>query len=474
MSDNNLPIIPVILCGGAGMRLWPLSRSLFPKQFIPLFGECLFEQTLSRLHKLNVAHTIIMCNSTGRFFVADSMRGRQPEDYTIILEPSMRNTAAAITLAALSALEKQKDGILLVLPSDHLVKEVAAFADAVQLAVPAAAEGSLVTFGIVPQYPETGYGYIQRGKEISPGVHQVSNFREKPDQTTASQWLKQGDTYWNSGVFLFRAQSYLDAVGQYAPKILKASQEAYQQHQERFGFTHVDHESFSRNPNVSIDCAVMEKADNVVVVPADFGWSDIGSWESLSTLFQDDAQKNLYEGDVTFHNASNNIVYSDGRMIAVLGMEDCVVVDTRDVTLVAKRTKVQNIKQLVQKLEDRDCPRVHEHCQVFRPWGNYESIDEDKGFQVKRIVVNPGQKISLQLHHQRSEHWVIVRGTAHIVRGEEELVLKQNESIYIPAETKHCLENRGTDSLFLVEVQCGDHLGEDDIVRFEDFYGRDK
>ena len=467
-------LIPVILCGGAGTRLWPLSRNSFPKQFIPLLERSLFDRTLERLSGLNIEHMIVMCSVEHQFLVTDTLRCNGIENYTLILEPCIRDTAPAVALSALSALDNLGDHLLLVLPSDHLVNDVSMFEQMVSRSLDVAVAGSLVTFGIVPKYAETGYGYICKGGEISDGIYKALEFCEKPSAETAASWIEQGNYYWNSGMFLFKAQTYLDAISRYAPDILTACEKAYAKCSQDMKIIQIDETEFSKSTKISIDYAVMEKAENTVVVPADIDWNDIGSWNSLSALFSQDGQNNAYKGDVVFEQSKNNIVYSESCLVTLLGLNDCVVASTRDAILVAKRDQVQNVKQLVNHLKDNNRREVAEHCKVFRPWGSYESVDAADGFQVKRIIVDPGQKLSLQLHHHRSEHWIIVKGTAHITRGEEEIVLETNQSTYIPVGVKHRLENRDTEPLYFIEVQCGDYLGEDDIVRFEDVYGRVK
>ena len=481
-QQGSLNLIPVILCGGAGMRLWPLSRKYFPKQFVPLpineHKDNLFHVTLQRTAAFKPQQVVIVCNKAHRFFVSDSLHGFDDVDFSILLEPVARNTAPAIALAAFRIVEQQGDGLMLVLPSDHMVADVAGFERVVRTALPAAAD-HLVTFGIVPERPETGYGYIRKGGALmvagqkADTAFHAAEFKEKPDTATAQHWLETGDYYWNSGMFLFKASMYLEQLKSYAPEVHAGSAEAYAKHSRDLNFICAEEESFASCPDISVDYAVMEKADKVALVPARIGWNDIGSWDAFASLLQHDDCGNALVGDAVFKDASGNIVYADGRLVTVLGVEDCVIAETPDAVLVAKREKAQDVKQLVEKLREykRD-DEIENHRKVYRPWGSYESVDAGDGFQVKRLIVNPKQSLSLQMHHHRCEHWVVVCGEVSVTRGEEQFMLGANQSTYIAAETRHRLENLGDKPAHLIEVQCGDYLGEDDIVRFEDNYGR--
>ncbi len=478
--ENQLNLTPVVLCGGAGTRLWPLSRKRFPKQFAPVpspggTGSNLFRATLERATSLAPERVLLLCSEDARFFVSDNLSGFKGVDFSILVEPVSRNTAPAIALAAFDLIEHDGDGLMLVLPSDHVVSDRDGFAKAVHAAASAAREGMLATFGVVPERAETGYGYVRRGEVLDLGageVYRAAAFHEKPDLATAQRWLESGEYYWNSGMFLFKASAYLEQLRAVAPEIHAACEKAYAGRTPNLDFVCAEREAFEACPDISVDYAVMEKAGNVALVPAKIGWSDVGSWEALAPLLDGDGDGNASAGDVVFADASNNVVYAGGRLVAVLGVDDCIIAETSDAVLVAQRGKAQEVKRMVEKLRGLGRVQATEHRKVYRPWGSYESVDAAAGFQVKRIVVNPGQSLSLQLHHRRSEHWVVVRGEVLVTRGDERFTLRVNESTYIPVETKHRLENPGTDPAHLIEVQCGDYLGEDDIERFEDNYGR--
>ena len=482
-------LVPVILCGGAGTRLWPLSRKRFPKQFAPLpaggvpgHESNLFRATVARARSLSPERMIVVCNEMHRFFVADNLRrnGMAADDVVTLVEPVSRNTAPAIALAAFEVVERgDSDDLILVLPSDHVVAEAEGFMQAVRTAAQAievARGGLLVTFGVVPECAETGYGYIRRGDpiEINEGgeIYRAAEFREKPDAETAKCWFEDGRHYWNSGMFAFTARTYLARLRALAPEIHAACAAAWEKRTRDFEFVCVEQASLETCPDVSVDYAVMEKADDVAVVPARLGWSDVGSWDALARLFERDGDGNAAVGDAALLDASDNVVYAGHRLVALLGVKDCIVAETPDAVLVAGRARSQDIKRLVGDLREREHVAAGEHSKVYRPWGSYERIDAAEGFQVKRLVVNPGQSLSLQLHRRRSEHWVVVRGTVRVTRGDEQFMLGVNQSTYIPAETKHRLENLRNEPAHLIEVQCGDYLGEDDIVRFEDDYGR--
>jgi mannose-1-phosphate guanylyltransferase/mannose-6-phosphate isomerase len=467
-------IVPVVMAGGSGTRLWPLSRKMFPKQFLSLVNSTtMFQDTLSRLqgNEFSVGLPIIVCNDEHRFIVAEQLREASITSQAIILEPVGRNTAPAVALAALDAIEKGDDPLLLVLAADHVIRDDETFRKAVVKASTAAQAGKLVTFGIVPRGPETGYGYI-KAKASTEQLASVETFVEKPDLETAKAYLASGDYFWNSGMFLFKASSYLAELKRHQPAILGAVEKAYAGKQADLDFTRLDVEAFKACPDDSIDYAVMEKTDNAAMIGLDAGWSDVGSWSSLWEESEHDAQGNVCRGDVFVHDASNNLLFSDNKMIAALGVEDLVVVDTPDAVMVSRKDKVQEVKQIVKQLEKQDRSEAHFHREVARPWGCYDSIDMGERFQVKRITVKPGAKLSLQMHHHRAEHWIVVSGTALVTIGDKERMLSENESTYIPIGMTHRLENPGVLPLEMIEVQSGSYLGEDDIVRFDDTYGR--
>jgi len=468
-------ITPCILSGGAGTRLWPLSREAYPKQFLPLTGEQnLFSQTLARItHLPNATAPLVICNADHRFLVAENLRLEGHDTADIVLEPVGRNTAPAAAIAALAAQHAHGDNaLLLLMPADHVIENPTAFVDAVNTAEPLAATGSLITFGIVPHAPETGYGYIRAGDALATNVHAVAEFVEKPDAETAARYVTSGEYAWNSGIFLFSARSYLDALAEFAPAIHSACQAAYAAATQEWGFTQLDAAAFARCPSDSIDYAVMEKTNRAAVVPVDMGWSDVGAWNALAELGTADAQGNVLRGDVLTEQANNNLIRAESRLVVALGVHDQIIVETADAVLVADKQHAQDVKKIVAQLNavHREEP-VH-HQRVFRPWGWYESISCGERFQVKRISVSPGKRLSLQLHHQRAEHWIVVRGTARVTRGDAVFTLTEDHSTYIPIGTKHRLENPTDQPLEIIEVQSGTYLGEDDIVRFDDDFGR--
>ncbi|AMX01618.1 mannose-1-phosphate guanylyltransferase/mannose-6-phosphate isomerase [Microbulbifer thermotolerans] len=467
-------MIPVILCGGTGSRLWPLSREAYPKQFLSLTGsDTMLQATALRLDGIEeVQAPIVVCNEEHRFAAAEQLQEIGHKAQAILLEPCARNTAPAIALAALAALETGADPLLLVLPADHMVADVAAFQRAVAEASALAEAGHLVTFGIVPTRAETGYGYIRRGEAVGEGGWKVAEFVEKPDAATAERYLADGGYAWNSGIFLFRAARYIEELGQHQPEILDACRAAFAGAARDLDFTRVDAEAFSSCPEDSVDYAVMEKTESAAVVPMDAGWSDVGSWSALWELSERDDDDNLLHGDALAEDSSGCLVRADSRLVGLLGVRDLVVVDTDDALLIADKQRVQEVKRLVQRLNAASRSETRRHRKVYRPWGYYDSIDAGPRFQVKRIVVKPGRQLSLQMHHHRAEHWIVVRGTAKVTRGDEELLVTENQSTYIPLGVVHRLENPGTIPLELIEVQSGSYLGEDDIVRFDDSYGR--
>ena len=480
-------LVPVVLCGGAGARLWPLSRKQHPKQFAPLLGlggsdsdgDTLFRRTMDRVARLDSRHSIVVCGAAHRFFVAAGLRESERRDCTIISEPHQRGTAPAAALAALEARRQFDDALLLLMPSDHIIADVEAFAAAVDAAAKvAAAEETIVLFGIPPRGVETEYGYIQL-QQPWPGdagaVLEVAAFHEKPDRDTAADYLARGDVCWNSGLFLLRASTYLNAVARFEPGILESCERALANHGDAAGFIEPHAECFAACRAISIDHAVIERADNLTVMAADMGWSDVGNWKRLADadVFTADANDNRMRGDVVCRDAARNIVHGDGgRLVSILGVDDCIVVDTADALLVADAERASDIADLVDDLRAQQRAEVDAPRRVHRPWGYYERIDHGDHFQVKRIVVNPGQSLSLQLHHRRSEHWTIVAGEARVTVGDKVFALTANQSTHIPAATRHRIENPSDEPVVFIEVQYGDYLGEDDIVRFDDRYGR--
>jgi mannose-1-phosphate guanylyltransferase/mannose-6-phosphate isomerase len=466
-------LIPVVLSGGSGTRLWPLSRELYPKQLLPLVGEfTMLQETVRRLAGLDAGSPLVVCNESHRFLVAEQLRVIAQPACAIVLEPQGRNTAPAIALAAHAAIAASGDDpLLLVLPADHVIRDTAAFQRAVKVAMEAASAGQFVTFGVVPDAPETGYGYIRRGAAMGGGFR-IDRFVEKPPLAQAEQYLKAGDHYWNSGMFLFRARRYLEELQRHAPDIAAACRAAFEGSQRDLDFTRVDAQQFAQCRSESIDYAVMEKTADAIVVPLDAGWSDVGSWSALHQACDADRDGNVKHGDVLTEDTQGSYLYSESRLVATVGLRDHVVVETKDAVLVAPKDRVQDVKQLVAKLKAAGRTEHLLHREVFRPWGSYDSIDYGDRFQVKRLTVRPGGVLSLQMHHHRAEHWVVVSGTARITRGEEVFLLEENQSTYIPVGVRHRIENPGKIELHIIEVQSGGYLGEDDIVRFEDQYGR--
>lgn len=470
-----MKLYPVILTGGSGTRLWPLSREHYPKPLLPLMSELtLLQETANRLDSLSdLGDAVYVCNEAHRFLVAEQVvqLGKQPA--TIILEPEGRNTAPALTLAALYLESREPDSMMIVMPADHVITEQQQFIDAVVKGCPLAGQGELVTFGVVPETPETGYGYIKRSNELAGGdAYRVARFVEKPDQATAGQYLEEGDYYWNSGIFLMRAGRWLEEINQTRPDILECCREAMQQATQDSDFFRVQRDVFLACPSDSIDYAVMEKTQRAAVVPFAAGWSDVGAWPALWNVCPQDKDGNVIQGDVITQDTHNALLLARHRCLATVGVDDLIVVETADAVLVASKDKAQDVKHIVNQLKDRDREEYRVHRRVYRPWGSYEGIDAGPGFQVKRLTVKPGASLSLQLHHQRAEHWVVVKGAARVTCGERVFSLQVNESTYIPLGEKHRLENPGETPLEVIEVQSGAYLGEDDIVRFEDVYDR--
>ncbi|MBU2049755.1 MULTISPECIES: mannose-1-phosphate guanylyltransferase/mannose-6-phosphate isomerase [Stenotrophomonas] len=465
-----LPILPVILSGGSGTRLWPLSREAYPKQFLPLVGDVtMLQATWNRVAAIAGKAPIVVANQEHRFMAAEQLRECNVTPQALILEPIGRNTAPAIAIAALQALATGEDALLLVLPSDHVVRDDAAFHAAVGQAAIAADAGKLVTFGIVPTAPETGYGYIKA--QAGVGVRAVDRFVEKPDLATAQQYVASGEYYWNSGMFLFKASRYLEELEALQPAILSACRTALDKASRDTDFIRLDADAFAASPNDSIDYAVMEKTADAAVVPLDAGWNDVGSWSALWEVSDKDADGNACHGDVIALDCRNSYAYGT-RLIAMVGLQDVVVVETDDAVFVGHKDRVQDVKEIVGQIKRDGRSEAAAHRKVYRPWGAYDSIDNGARFQVKRITVKPGATLSLQMHHHRAEHWIVVSGTAEVTRGDDVILLTENQSTYIPLGVTHRLKNPGKLPLELIEVQSGSYLGEDDIVRFEDQYGR--
>ncbi len=476
-------LIPIVLSGGSGTRLWPLSREKYPKQLLPLVGEdSLLQATIRRIEGftgIQLEAPMVVCNEEYRFVIAEQLRLIDKAG-TILLEPTGRNTAPALTLAALAAMRDGADPILLVMPSDHIILDTAAFQEAVRKGVTLATEGKVVTFGITPDSPETGFGYIQFGDALTGGgAYHISRFVEKPDLATAQTYLDDGSYLWNSGLFMLRASIWIDAISLCHKDILVACRAAWDEGSTDGEFLRVGKESFAQCPSDSIDYAVMERIaagesslPPGAVIPLVAGWSDVGAWDSLWQVLPKDTEGNASQGDVLLHDCRNTLVMSGGRLVACVGVEDVVVVETPDAILVVHKNKTQDVKKIVDslKLEGRSEGRLHR--KVFRPWGWYDGIDAGERFQVKRIVVKPGASLSLQMHHHRAEHWIVVHGTAQVTRGDSSYLVSENESTFIPLGTRHRLGNPGCVPLEMIEVQSGSYLGEDDIVRFEDIYGR--
>lgn len=467
-------MIPIVLAGGTGSRLWPLSRSLSPKQFMKVEGDnSMLQATLKRLDGLSCDAPMIITNEEHRFIVAEQVRLTGQKTSAIILEPIGRNTAPAIALAALETIRRQNDALLLILAADHVIGDIPAFHDAVNRAAVIAEEGRLVTFGIVPTKPETGYGYIRSGEPTNEHAFEITEFIEKPDLQTAEKYLKDGGYFWNSGMFMFTAKRYLEELEKYRPDILDACRKAMAETSADMSeFLRIDTKAFSACPSESIDYAVMEKTDSGCVVPLDAAWNDIGNWTALWDIADKDNNSNVLQGDILTEETNNCYIRSEDKLVATIGLDNIVVVNTKDAVLVAPKDKVQQVKQVVEKLKNDRRPEYLNHREVYRPWGKYDSIDNGDRYQVKRITVKPGGKLSLQMHHHRAEHWVVVSGTAKVYKGDETSLVSENESVYIPVGTVHALENPGKIPLELIEVQSGPYLGEDDIIRFEDVYGR--
>ena len=475
------PIIPVILCGGAGTRLWPLSRASYPKQFLSLNSsnnKSLLQNTYERISELdNIQMPIILCNEEHRFIVAEQMRGINIKPNSIILEPFGRNTAPAIALAALKSIEIEKDPILLVLSSDHEIKNNERFLDVLTKGIDYVLEDKLITFGIIPSSPEVGYGYIKSEKPFNSSKiegHKIIEFIEKPDLETAKTFVQNKCYTWNSGMFMFKAKNILEEINVYSPNILKSCREAINKSVLDLDFERLGTEEFKSCQDISIDFAVMEKTKKGVVLPLDAGWSDIGSWQSVWENSKKNQEGNFFLGNTLIEDSQNCYIRSENRLVAGLGLNNLVVIETNDAILIADKNKSQGIKNIVKKLKERKIPQGQQHLKIYRPWGHYLSIVEESRWQVKLIFVKPGEKLSLQMHHHRSEHWIVVKGTAEVEINDKRELLSENESTYIPLGSPHRLINPGKIPLTMIEVQSGSYVGEDDIVRFEDKYGRSK
>jgi mannose-1-phosphate guanylyltransferase / mannose-6-phosphate isomerase len=470
----NISLVPVILCGGSGTRLWPLSREAFPKQFLRLSGkDSMLQQTLQRLTGIAaLAPALLVCNESSRFIVAEQLREIGLNDARMLLEPMRRNTAPAIATAALQAVENGEDPVLLVLPSDHVILDTPAFHHAISLARSAAEQGKLLTFGITPTGPETGYGYIRAEDGEAGQVQRILEFVEKPALALAEQYLASGDYFWNSGMFLFRASRYLEELERFQPAVVAACREALAKAKTDLDFIRLDHDAYATSPDIAVDYAVMERTSDAATVALDAGWNDIGSWAAVFDVANKDADNNSAQGDVLLQDCNDCLVHGNSRLVTAIGMRNTVIVETADAVLVMDADQAQHTKSLVAQLINQERNEATMHREVFRPWGSYDSIGNGDRFQVKRITVKPGAKLSLQMHHHRAEHWIVVSGTAQITNGGKEYLLTENQSTYIPLGVVHSLANPGKVALELIEIQSGSYLGEDDIVRFEDRYGR--
>lgn len=469
-------IIPVILSGGSGTRLWPLSRALRPKQLLSLVSNhTMIQDTVTRLQGVQeISDPIIVCNEEHRFTIAEQMREIDVRPQAIILEPCGRNTAPAVAISSFKSQNQSDDPVLLVLPADHVIANKASFHDAITTGYKAALENKLVTFGIIPGSPETGYGYIKSGESLGEGLFEVEKFVEKPDLATAKEYVDNGSYYWNSGMFMFKASVYLNELKDHNSEMYSCSESALNKASEDMDFIRLDKTTFESCPSDSIDYAVMEKTTNAAVIPVDIDWNDIGSWSALWEVGESDSEGNVTHGDVILEDSTNSYVHADNRLVTTVGLNNHIIVETADAVLVAHRDKAQDVKSIVEKLKKANRDEAVIHRKAYRPWGAYECIDHDARFQVKRITVSPGASLSLQLHHHRSEHWIVVQGTAKVTCGDKEFIMSENESTYIPLGERHRLENAGKIPLELIEVQTGTYLGEDDIVRFDDVYGRNK
>ncbi|EFE9871441.1 mannose-1-phosphate guanylyltransferase/mannose-6-phosphate isomerase [Escherichia coli] len=469
-------LLPVIMAGGTGSRLWPMSRELYPKQFLRLYGQrSMLQETVLRLDDVDAREPVVICNQEHRFLVAEQLRQINKLSHNIILEPVGRNTASAIALAALSAIENGDDPILLVLAADHIINNKLAFHQAIKSAFKFALQGRLVTFGIVPTGPETGYGYIHRGQEETLDeqiAYQVSRFVEKPNKETAESYIASGEYYWNSGMFMFRAKKYLEELEKFRPDILDACKAAIQGCKESDEFIKVDRDLFIACPDESVDYAVMEKTTDAVVVGLDADWSDVGSWSALWEVSPKDDKGNVLTGDTFLHNANNCYINTDEKLIAAIGVDDLVIINTKDAVLVVNKDQVQDVKKVVEYLKANHRSEYKRHREIYRPWGRCDVVVQTERFNVNRITVKPGAAFSMQMHHHRTEHWVILSGTGEVTIKDQKFLLTENQSTFIPIGAQHRLENPGKIPLELLEIQSGSYLGDDDIIRIKDQYGR--
>lgn len=466
-------LLPVIMAGGSGSRLWPLSRSLYPKQFISLTSKkTMLQETIARLKNIEHQPPLLICNEEHRFIVAEQLRQENFKHSGIILEPVGRNTGPAIALAAIKAMQNGDDPLLLVLAADHVIQDHAAFTKSIEKAIEPAKQGALITFGIIPTTPETGYGYIKKGHLINEFAFQVERFVEKPDLNTAEQYIASNQYLWNSGMFLFKASCYVNELKKHAPEILSSCELALQNSLSDLDFTRINAEIFEACPEDSIDYAVMEKADNVLVVPMDAGWSDVGSFSSLWEVSPKDQQSNVIIGDVLTENTRNSYVYSQSKLVSTVGVDNLVIIETKDAVLVANKDNVQDVKSIVNQLKQAGRSECKQHREAYRPWGTHDEIAHGERFHVKHLKVKPGEKTALQMHYHRAEHWVVVQGTAKVTNGDKSYILSENESTYIPIGSPHRIENPGKIDLHLIEVRSGNYLEEDDIVRIKE-YGLD-
>jgi mannose-1-phosphate guanylyltransferase/mannose-6-phosphate isomerase len=468
-------MIPVILSGGSGSRLWPLSRKLFPKQFLALTGEhTLFQQTLERLAIDGIQAPIVVCNKDHKFIVREQLGSLKLSTQSIMLEPFGRNTAPAVAMAAMKLYSEGRDELMLVLPADHVIDDQRALQRALALATVAAENGQMVLFGVPASRPETGYGYIQASTdaELPDGVSRVARFVEKPDEVRAAEYIASGDYFWNSGMFMFRASRYLEELKKHEPDIYDTCMLTLERSIQEGDDIEIDAATFACCPENSIDYAVMEKTDAACMVPLDAGWNDVGSWSSIWEVHDKDENGNVTKGDVLVHDSRNCLVHGNGKLVSVIGLDNIVVVETKDAMMIAHKDRVQDVKKVVQALDEQGRNETQAHCEVYRPWGSYDSVDNGGRFQVKHITVKPGAQLSLQMHHHRAEHWIVVSGTAEVTCNDRKFLLTENQSTYIPMTSVHRLANPGKIPLEIIEVQSGSYLGEDDIERLEDVYGR--
>ncbi|MEX9950238.1 mannose-1-phosphate guanylyltransferase/mannose-6-phosphate isomerase [Providencia alcalifaciens] len=466
-------LLPVIMAGGSGSRLWPLSRSLYPKQFISLTSKkTMLQETIARLKNIEHLPPLLICNEEHRFIVAEQLRQENFKHSGIILEPVGRNTGPAIALAAIKSMQNGDDPLLLVLAADHVIQDHASFTKSIEKAIVPAEQGALITFGIIPTAPETGYGYIKKGNLVNESAFQVERFVEKPDLNTAEQYIANNEYLWNSGMFLFKASCYVNELKKHAPEILSSCELALQNSLSDLDFTRINAEIFEACPENSIDYAVMEKADNVLVVPMDAGWSDVGSFSSLWEVSPKDQQSNVIIGDVLTENTKNSYVYSQSKLVSTVGVDNLVIIETKDAVLVANKDNVQDVKSIVNQLKQAGRSECEQHREAYRPWGTHDEIAHGERFHVKHLKVKPGEKTALQMHYHRAEHWVVVQGTAKVTNGDKSYILSENESTYIPIGSPHQIENPGKIDLHLIEVRSGTYLEEDDIVRIKE-YGLD-